>query len=132
MEGIHRGRAKAVFCIEEQRWFKSLSDAAEWCGLGRKGGTNLGSAASGKRDTAGEHPITKEPLHWSFKEQSCSSIQKVTTTKAKAVEDITAGIIYPSMKTAMKEAPISQEALIRGCTLHIPVGKKKHKWRYVD
>ena len=132
LEGMHRGKAKKVFCIEEQKWFNSLADAAEWAGIGRKGGLNLGQAAKGTRTTAGEHPITHEALHWSFQEQPRDSVTKVQTTKAKRVQDLTTGVIYSSMKEAMKKSHISQGALVKSCTQHVPAGREKHLWQYLN
>lgn len=129
--GIHRGKSKRVFCITTQQWFNSLSDAAEWAGLARSQGGNIGLAASGKRMTAGEHPITHKPLQWSYTEKM-QQIQNIQSTRAQRVQDITTGIIYSSLKEAMKLAHISQDALIKGCTTGQSVGRAKHQWKYID
>lgn len=54
--------SKKVQCIETGEIFNSRKEAAEWCGL--KSASGISSYLSGKKKSAGKHPITKEPLHW--------------------------------------------------------------------
>lgn len=53
---------KKVKCIETQQKFDSLNEAAKWCGL--SSGKIIGTFLSGKRKSAGKHPITNQKLHW--------------------------------------------------------------------
>lgn len=43
-------------------FFFTAVDAAKWCGL--KSATNISSCLSGKKKSAGKHPITNKPLVW--------------------------------------------------------------------
>lgn len=54
--------SKKVMCVETQEIFNSQKEAAEWCGL--KSGGSISGYLSGKKKSAGKHPVTKEPLHW--------------------------------------------------------------------
>ena len=62
------GKSKAVICLETGRIFQNLSDATAWCGL--KSTSSISIACTGKRQSAGKHPITGEKLHWKFVEKS--------------------------------------------------------------
>lgn len=57
---------KKVRCINTGEVFDTMMDAARWCGL--KTSTSIGQICNktGKRRTAGRHPITGEKLEWEF------------------------------------------------------------------
>ena len=57
---------KKVRCINTGETFATMMDAARWCGL--KNSSSIGQVCNktGKRKTAGKHPITKEKLEWEF------------------------------------------------------------------
>lgn len=52
-----------VICLNDNKIFDSIQSAKIWCG---NGGDNISSCCSGKRKTAGKHPVTKEPLRWIY------------------------------------------------------------------
>lgn len=60
---------KKVKCINTGEIFNCMMDAARWCGL--KNSSSIGQVCNktGKRQTAGKHPITNEPLTWEFIEE---------------------------------------------------------------
>lgn len=43
-------------------FFFTAAEAAQWCGL--KTPTNISSCVNGRRNTAGRHPVTNQPLIW--------------------------------------------------------------------
>lgn len=51
-----------IQCIETGQIFNSRKDAAKWCGL--KSASGISDYLSGKKKSAGKHPITGEKLHW--------------------------------------------------------------------
>lgn len=57
-------QGKLVKCINTNQIFHSASEAARWCNL--KGSGNIGNCCIGKRQTAGKHPQTGEPLKWEY------------------------------------------------------------------
>lgn len=59
--------AKEVLCINCNKRFSSLEEAAKWCGL--KDGTSISKCCNGKQKTAGKCPMTKEKLMWRFVEE---------------------------------------------------------------
>lgn len=129
LTGIRRNsRSKKVYCLEEQRWFNSLSEAAEWAGLTKNGGPNIGLAAKGDRTYAGKHPITGIPLHWSYSDNN--PITRSKKTKGIPVINITKNIIYKSIEEAVKDARVSRKTIIRSCELNIPAGRDKCQWAY--
>ena len=60
---------KRVRCINTGEIFETMMDAARWCGL--KNSSSIGQVCNktGKQQTAGKHPITKEKLFWEFIEE---------------------------------------------------------------
>lgn len=126
LEGINRtGRRKKVVCKETGQIFSSLTEAAQWAGLTSTGGSNIGSAANGKRLTAGTHPITGEPLHWYF--PNCSSIIREKHTKAQKIKNLNTGIIYNSITEAIACTGISYPSIIKSCKSNGTIGiNKKH------
>ena len=57
----HEGVCKRIYCLELNETFKSLKEASTKYNIDQ--GT-ISKCCSGKRKTAGKHPITGEPLHW--------------------------------------------------------------------
>lgn len=57
---------RKVICLNTNKIFNTISEAARWCGL--KNGSSIGQVCNknGKQKTAGKHPITKEKLRWEF------------------------------------------------------------------
>jgi hypothetical protein len=43
-----------------------MMDAARWCGLTNSSSIGQVCNKTGKRKTAGKHPVTKEKLLWEF------------------------------------------------------------------
>ena len=62
--GDKNPRARAVICLNTKQVFTTGKEACEWCGL--KNSVSISFACNGKKETAGKHPITKEPLHWQY------------------------------------------------------------------
>ena len=59
----HKGKlAKALYCIEADMVFPSSLEAAEFAGL--KSRSSIFEHLAGRKNYAGRHPKTKEPLHW--------------------------------------------------------------------
>lgn len=56
--------SRSAICIETGDFFKTLKDAAKWCGL--KTHTNISNVCRGLRKHAGTHPITGEKLSWKY------------------------------------------------------------------
>lgn len=59
-----RGNFVQVRCINTGRVFPSIKDGATWCGL--KTSFNISTVCNGKRNSAGKHPETGEPLRWEY------------------------------------------------------------------
>lgn len=61
---------KRVICLNTGEIFDCMMDAARWCGL--KNSTSIGQICNhtGKRQTAGKHPVTGEKLRWEFVEEN--------------------------------------------------------------
>ena len=57
---------KQVRCINTGEIFDTMMDAARWCGLATSCSIGQACNKTGKRKTAGKHPITKEKLLWEF------------------------------------------------------------------
>ena len=55
---------KKVQCINNEMIFNSLVEAANWCGL--KNTSGITNMIKGRKNTAGKHPETKEPLKWKY------------------------------------------------------------------
>lgn len=54
-------KSQPVFCIELNKTFPSAKEAERLTGISD---SNIGYCCSGKRASAGKHPITGEKLHW--------------------------------------------------------------------
>ena len=54
-------RRRQVYCIELDKQWDCISGAEKELGI-----NHVSEAASGKRNYAGLHPDTKEPLHWIY------------------------------------------------------------------
>lgn len=55
---------KQVYCFELDKQFETANLAAKFIGLAD--GSTIRKNCNGRRESAGKHPITKEPLHWIF------------------------------------------------------------------
>lgn len=135
LEGIDRtGRSKIVVCRETGQIFPSLTAAAKWAGLSATGGNNIGSVANGKRPTAGNHPITGEPLHWYFPDKPVKTKNK--RTKGQKIKNINTGIIYNSITEAINKTGISYPSIIKSCKSNGNIGitknHKKYYFIYID
>lgn len=58
---IAKGNSKPIYCVELDVIFENGKQAEEATGVNR---TNIAACRNGKREYAGRHPITGEPLHW--------------------------------------------------------------------
>lgn len=56
--------AKRVEYITTGQIFNSLTEAQSWCQLKSKSGLTL--ACQDKRNFAGKHPTTNQPLQWQY------------------------------------------------------------------
>lgn len=61
---VKYGSFSKIICINTGEVFKSLKEAANWCGL--KGSSNISSVCRGERSSAGKHPVTGEKLTWEY------------------------------------------------------------------
>lgn len=59
-------KAKSVICLNTMQVFHCIQNAAIWCSL--KGVSSIVNVCKGKSQSAGKHPITKEPLKWIYLE----------------------------------------------------------------
>lgn len=57
---------KKVRCINTGEVFDTMMDAARWCGLRTSSSIGQVCNKTGKKKTAGKHPITQEKLIWEF------------------------------------------------------------------
>lgn len=57
---------KRVKCINTGEIFKTMMDAARWCGLATACSIGQACNSQNKHKSAGKHPITKEKLYWEF------------------------------------------------------------------
>ena len=70
MYGTHRtgkdaARKRRVECIETGDQFDTIKQAAEWLGsVSQK--SHISAVCKGIRKSCGQHPITKQPLHWRY------------------------------------------------------------------
>lgn len=53
--------SKPVYCVELQQEFSSITEAQQ-----KTGAKNISMCISGKRKSAGKHPVTGEKLHWRY------------------------------------------------------------------
>lgn len=60
--GAHPGAKRIIANTGEE--FDCIRDAAKWCGV--KSSSNIGACCRGLKKHVGKHPITKEPLSWSY------------------------------------------------------------------
>ena len=61
--GKEHHRAKQVRCINTGQVFDTVTQAEKWCGLWSGA---VSACALGHKKTAGNHPITGEPLEWEY------------------------------------------------------------------
>lgn len=61
--GSKNPSAKRVYCIELDEYFDTMKDAFLKYGVDKN---SICSCCTGKRLSAGKHPITKEKLHWRY------------------------------------------------------------------
>lgn len=122
-------QAKKVKCNETGDVFASAAEAGRWCG------SNKVSASCNKiRKHAGKHPITKEPLSWSYAEPSaivtieCNydiqerrTIQKVQCVETKQ--------IFENATEAEKATGVSRCNILRVCKGQRKTAGKLH-WQY--
>ena len=65
--GDKAGRKRKVKCVETQEIFCNITGAGKWSNNGKTStNSHISSVCKGKRKTSGQHPITKEPLHWVY------------------------------------------------------------------
>lgn len=65
--GKANGSSKQVKCLNTGEVFECVRAAMDWCGI--KGSGQIGQHIKGKKQSAGKHPITKEPLRWAWVEE---------------------------------------------------------------
>ena len=66
-QGKNHPRSKKVRCINTGQIFDTVTLAENWCNVSSG---LVSSCCKGKRETAGRHPVTSEPLYWEYvKEQ---------------------------------------------------------------
>lgn len=61
--GSNSSKARAVYCKELDMTFGAMSEAGRYVGILSKG---ISNCVCGKAKSAGKHPITGEPLHWTY------------------------------------------------------------------
>lgn len=64
-KGGNNPNAKEVVCLNTGEHFPSCAEASAWCGIARQ---NISRCCKGGKPSAGKHPLTKESLHWRYKE----------------------------------------------------------------
>ena len=60
----HTNKIK-VICLNNNKIFNSMSEAARWCNL-KDNGKSIKACCIGAQKTAGSSPFTGERLKWSF------------------------------------------------------------------
>ena len=55
--------ARSVYCFELNKQWRTITDARNEIGT-----SHISEAINGKRNYAGKHPVTGEPLHWQYVE----------------------------------------------------------------
>lgn len=68
-DGSKNPRARAVYCIELDEVFGCAKDAERKYKSYKINGTSVIACCRGRQKTAGEHPITREKLHWVYVEK---------------------------------------------------------------
>ena len=63
MYGKHAANAKKVLCIETNEILNSVKEASEKYNIDN---SSICKVCNKKRNFAGRHPITNEPLHWKY------------------------------------------------------------------
>lgn len=66
-DGDKNPNAKAIICLDTLEVFNTLKEGAIWCGL--KAQHSISMCCNKKRNSAGKHPITNQPLHWMYYEE---------------------------------------------------------------
>ena len=61
-EEVSKKLSKSIKCLETGQIFNSRKEAAEWCGL--KSSSGISDCLSGRKKSAGKHPISGVKLHW--------------------------------------------------------------------
>jgi hypothetical protein len=64
-------KSKKIICLNTGEIFNSLKEATRWCNTG------LSMHLSGKCQTGGKHPLTKEPLKWMYYNKYLTTINKI-------------------------------------------------------
>lgn len=62
-----------VVCVETGKYFESLAEAGKWCNIS---GTNISLYLQGKGRYAGQHPKTRQRLHWCYPEDDLEKVRK--------------------------------------------------------
>lgn len=62
--GGNNGMARKVICLNTDRVFDCIADAARWANI--KSYSDITKCCKHKQKSAGKHPETKEPLRWSY------------------------------------------------------------------
>ena len=116
--GIKNSNSRKVICIETGEEFDSLSAAAVWAGLLPTSGGNISSQIKGLKKSCGKHPITKQPLHWKFKNENLnpeSLIIQMPNKKGTKVKNIETGLIFSSMVEAGAWAGVKNNRICESC-----------------
>ena len=67
LKGDKNPQARKVVCINTGQVFSCMEEAKQWC-VGLTKSQPISWVCSGKRKSAGKHPITGEKLHWMYYE----------------------------------------------------------------
>lgn len=125
---------KKVYCKETKQCFDSITEAAEWAGLKKTGGSNITSQIKGNRKSAGRHPETGEPLHWCFFEEELNlPNQERNIANSKKVQNLDTGEIFNSINEASRFYNISNVTISKSCKTNgkIATGNDKGKYHWI-
>lgn len=130
--GIHYlgSQARKVKCNETGDIFASIQEANRWSGT-----TKVGMCCSGQRKHAGTHPITGQPLTWSYVDSNSQvSISCEENLKPKKsiqqVQCIETQKIYDSASAASRDTGVATCNILRVCRGERKSAGKLH-WRFI-
>ena len=128
---LSKAQARKVLCVETQDIFASIAEAERWCNS-----CKVGECCRGLRQHAGNHPITKQPLSWTY----VSADSEVTIEcneaiqekrKIKKVQCIETQEIYDNASAAEAQTGVACCNILRVCKGQRKSAGKLH-WKFIE
>ena len=123
--------AQKVRCKETNDVFASFSEAGRW-----SGSTKISLCCQGKRQHAGHHPETGQPLSWEYVDddaivtKECNE-QLIKKTYIKKIQCIETNNIYNNASEASRNTGVSMCNILRVCKGERKTAGKLH-WKFIE